>query len=159
MLTLMLMLMLIAETTYDFTPTAGAWVVREFDTLADSCNVSEYSNQAEAGSTLQLTLTDGDHFSMIYDDTGLTLECAITNDEGDYDCALAQSTDTTAQDIGVDCLILLDIHSSGRFVSFDEVTIDSNIGMDANGNDCGMLALMGVSMPCAMVTKSNVTVQ
>jgi len=147
------------EAIFDFKPTQGTWVVDEMVTVTDECGLAGFSTEGSAGTTLQLSLLEGDSFRMAYDGGGTVLDCDITSDEGLYDCDPALQTDTTAVDMGIDCTIEVAIHASGHFVSTDEVSINSTIDMEGTGSGCTVMATMGFVFPCSMETESNISLQ
>jgi len=147
-----------ADPVFEFSPTPGLWEVAVLDTVSDSCGVSEMSDEGGPGTAVEVTLRGGDDFRMAYDG-GQVLDCTITSDAGDYECAPSESTNTSAQDMGLDCLLALDILAHGSFDSPEQVVIHSDIEMTGIGDACDMMEMIGISMPCNMKTESQVKLQ
>jgi len=147
------------EAEFSFKPTPGTWVVSQFDTISDGCGLSGFSDDGDVGSTLDLTLTGGNNFQMVFEDGGHDFQCTIASEDGDFDCEPAESTNAQAQDMGVDCLILIDLQGNGSFASSEEVTIKTDVAMEGDGDSCSLLEMVGISMPCEMSTESVVELQ
>ena len=147
-----------ADPVFEFSPIPGLWEVSILDTVSDSCGVSEMSDEGGPGTAVEVTLRGGDDFRMAYHE-GQVLDCSITSDEGDYTCAPSASTNSSAQDMGLDCLLALDILAHGSFDSPEKVVIHSDIEMSGIGDACEMMEMIGISMPCNMTTESVVMLQ
>ncbi|HJN73453.1 MAG TPA: hypothetical protein QGF58_05915 [Myxococcota bacterium] len=143
-----------ADSDVGFTPAAGTWIVSSSETLDDGCGVSELSEDGGPGSTMDLALSGGGGFVMTFE-SGQVMTCAIDSEGGDYSCGPDHSTDETAQDMGVDCLLELEITGSGAFSGAESVVVESHVDMDGSGGSCALLDYVGITLPCSMDTRTE----
>ena len=143
----------------DFRPAEGTWVVEVADMSHDDCGLSNEMDRGEPGATMLLNSLDGSEFQLKFENSDSPVSCNLVDETG-FDCEITNEEDTTAQDYGLDALLLVEVFTSGNFGSDTWMDMSSEVQINCTGPDCATVEIfLGTSFPCAMQLDSELGLQ
>ena len=137
-----------------FQPLEGSWIVTDGGTVEDGCGVD--LERGEPGATMTLT-HDGDQRLLLGLKSG-ELDCSL--DGADYSCQPTETVDSTAQDLGFNASLLVEMETEGSFQDEDAMVMGTDATIDCDGPDCLVIAiLLGSAFPCSVRIESTLAAQ
>ena len=140
-----------------FAPSQGTWTVLASVLEQDGCGLEDAVNRGEPGNTAQITVLEPSSFELLFDNGGESTACDVTSETAlTFGCDAVEDIDNTARDMGLNADIPFTLMTDGTFVDETLLELTSEVEIDCDGDDCGVVALLlGTSFPCTMVMTST----
>ncbi len=140
-----------------FAPSQGTWTVLESVLEQDGCGLEDAVDRGEPGNTAQITVLEPSSFELLFDNGGESTNCAVTSEtQLSFACDAVEEIDNTARDMGLNADIPFTLMTDGTFVDETFLELTSEVEIDCDGDDCGVVSLLlGTSFPCTMIMSST----
>ena len=116
--------------------------------LEDACDVKDYVTSGSVGSILSVEPGTPGEFVLVGSE-GDAEPCALSDHL--FSCETSERTDPTARNMGFDADIVVRTARTGEFIDEDTLQVLSDVELDCEGSDCGILAVLLGNFPCALV--------